>query len=383
MGSKAMRSRPRVCSPGRSQTDRAVAWFRTLVFAAGVILSATAVSANTARTAFIAHTERLRMFVLGQYMDRTGVSPEGIRLLREDMTRQGFYLEGGPEVLDRWIRASPVVGWDSNINGGWPNTSLNLPGITLVTTPEFAAQDGVIVGGNVSAGFRLGYRMGGYLDVDGNVEKVWAPAHGLSRTSGAASACARNHVGGWRFLDLCQEGSFLERDLGRSTAGATSVSFVQLFSGNGSGHELSLTAMRRDVNEDHQQAGRLTVSSVWENVATQVSATLATPAGDAHVQRARLALEVRRMVAGRFFAVELAAEESDGSSFLGHERSDRTYGMSVSTTLMRGLTIGAGYSRTRSSISFFDENRFGVNFRVNALSAFGPVTRMLGPSAPR
>jgi hypothetical protein len=81
-----------------------------------------------------------------------------VALLREELERQGFFLDGpGLAIIDRALRVAPVVGYDSNINGRLPSRSLELPGITLVTTPEFAPKAGVVVG---TRGSRPGYGSG-------------------------------------------------------------------------------------------------------------------------------------------------------------------------------------------------------------------------------
>lgn len=322
------------------------------------------------RGALLAGSERLRTFALGRVVEDPAAPPAFAILLRRDLERLGFYREGaGLSLLDGSVALAPMLGWDSNINGGLPNRELSLPGITLVATPETAARSGLVVGARATGDLRLGYRPGGYLAVSGLVESEWSPRHRIFRHHAAGSACARTHVAGWRFVDLCQNASVLDRDLGRSRAGETALDLVQLFAAGPGLHEARLGLARRVLDGAVQPAASLALASVWPGSASRVSATLAAPAGERLVQRWRVGLDLRREIMGRPVVLDLAAEEARGGRLFGIDRRDRTIGALVTVPVHDRTSLRVGIAETRSTVDLFDERRIGVSLSFEAPEA--------------
>ncbi len=316
--------------------------------------------------ALLAPTERLRLFALGRVAERTG-DPALAALLARDLSLQGFGGEGEAAVAERRLSLAPVLGWDSNLNGGLPNGDLELPGLTLVATPQSRARGGLAGGGRLDGALRVRVAEGAFLHAEGEIEAVHAPREGIGRVTAFGSACARAHLGGWRFADLCRSETAIERDLGRTRAAETSLAGAMLFEAAGGVNEIGLTLARRELSDGVQPAAVASLARVAGRGAGRIAATLGAPVDDALAQRWRLAGELRAAAYGRPFALGLSVEEASGERLFGMDRRDRTRGVSLSLPVPGGASLLVGVAVTDSTVDLFDETRFGLSLRFAPL----------------
>jgi hypothetical protein len=322
--------------------------------------------APTPQAALMAPGERLRVFALGRATERLG-DPALADILASDLARIGFgQAEDGP-LLDRRLSVAPVLGWDSNLNGGLPNGQLQLPGLTLVATPESRAKSGFAGGGRLDAGLRLGLREGAYVDADGQMEAVWSPQHQIHRATAFGSLCARGHLGGWRFGDLCWSGAAIDRDLGRTETSELSLGGAALSESALGVHEAGLSFARRDLEGGVQPAATAHVATVSGPAAGRLALTLGAPLDDALAQRWRLAADLRAAPFGRPTVLRASVEAADGERLFGMERRDGTVGAALTVPLWDGAAVEVGLARTDSTVDLFDETRFGVRLLFSPL----------------
>lgn len=316
-------------------------------------------TAPTPRAALLAPGERLRVYALGRATERAG-DPALAEILAADLARLGF---GAPEdgpLRERRLSVAPVLGWDSNLNGGLPNGALDLPGLTLVATPESRAKAGLAGGGRVDGGLRLGLAEGVYLDADAELEAVWSPRHEVHRATAFGALCARGHLGGWRFGDLCWSGAAIDRDLGRTETSELSLGGAALFETPHGVHEAGLALARRDIEGGVQPALTAHIATVTGPVAGRFALSLGAPVEDALAQRWRLAADLRAAPFGRPAILRATVEAADGERLFGMERRDGTIGAALVLPLWDGGAVEIGLARTDSTIDLFDETRFGV-----------------------
>ena len=347
----------------RNPLARLLALVLALLLGVGV---ASADPIARARMAPLAGSERLRLFALGQALQARSGGPAVTQAMRQTMQDAGFYHDGpGIDVLRRSLRATPVLAWDSNINGGYLNDSLDLNGLIFAIDPARQALAGLVGGARASGELRLGWGPGRHLDLRFGVEALYSPRHDIGRAALSVSACARNHLTGWVFADLCASAAASHLALGDSHSLVASATLSRLFASAGGYHELSLGAEHRLLDEGRQSALTLGWAAVWDRATTDISLTLAAPIAGASVQRQRLSVDVGLIWRDRPVTLGLWHAQAGGGMFLGMARQDATSGLSLGFRPRPQITVEAVWQRTRSSIDFFDETRAGLNIRFD------------------
>ena len=158
---------------------------------------------DRARLAPLASSERLRLFTLARAIDTRQAPRSYSGALRRTLREQGFYHDGTPGTLDRTFRFSPVLAWDDNINGGYYHDQLDLGGLIFDADPANRARAGLVIGTRADASIRLSWAEGRVIDLRAGAELGWSPRHDIGRAFAQVEACARNHLAGWTFADVC------------------------------------------------------------------------------------------------------------------------------------------------------------------------------------
>jgi hypothetical protein len=311
-------------------------------------------------------SERLRQFSLGQAMLTHLDEPQLAQAMKHSLRENGFYHTGsGPVVLSRSVRVDPVLAYDANINGGFLNDSFDIYGLTFEVDPERRALPGLVGGAVASGQMRLAYAEGRYLDLRGSAEAAYSPEHSIGRGQAGFEACSRNHLQGWSFADLCVTGAQSWRSLSTSTTGSVSLSFAQLHAGNDSEHEFTAGVSQSYLGGSIQDSISVGWNAVWNHAVTGLELTLAAPIDGETAMRQRLQGSVGFLWQDRAFRMGLWHQRADGGMLLGTARTDHVSGISLSAQVQPNLTVEVMHQVTQSSVNLFDENRTGVNLRLN------------------
>lgn len=318
---------------------------------------------DRARLSSLSGSERLRMFTLGQAMD-TGRAPLSVRnAMRQALTQTGFYHQGAPALVNRSLRASPVLAWDDNINGGYFNETYTLFGLPFVVSPNNVARAGLVLGGRLDGSLRLAWAEGRTLDLSASAEAAWSPVHDMGRSTAHVQACARNHIARWTFADVCATASGGRRALSSGHSVAVSAGLSRVYGGASSAHEISVELEQRRLSPGDQTGLTLGWGAVWNRAVTQVSVGIATPIPGASATRLRLTARVGWMWDNRPVNVSLWHLQSGGGMLLGVPRADRQTGVGISLQARSNLSVDLTHQVTQSTIALFDEARTGLSLR--------------------
>lgn len=124
------------------------------------------------------------------------------------MTSQGYYHTGTtPELVARAVQVAPLLTWDSNINGGVLRDRFIINGLVFEADPAYRAKSGLAVGGTVGSMLRYAWAEGRVVQLQAHAELAWSPRHQIGRGDAVISACSRNHLAGWTFLDFARQDS--------------------------------------------------------------------------------------------------------------------------------------------------------------------------------
>jgi hypothetical protein len=306
------------------------------------------------QTGALVRSERLRTLAFGRALE-AGASPRAqVGALRRDLAMQGFYHRGAPAVVDADAALRLLVLGEANLNGGVSEAALLLPGgAVLVPVPPSRAVPGVAVGAAADAALRVAWAPGRVVAVEGGAWGAWAPEAALTLGGARLAACARNHLAGWTFADLCARADRVWRAKSVSRAEAAEASLSQLWSGAATHHEAVLAVGWRDIDGAGQGTLRAEWGAVWPGAATRAGVTLATPADGRVAERLRAFAEVRLRTGAGVMGLTLWHALSDGP-FLGSMRHDRTSGASLVADLPGGVAFSLGIVQTVSDAALFD-----------------------------
>lgn len=319
-----------------------------------------------ASLAGLSGSERLRQFSIGQALLQHRDDPRIVRAMQASLQQSGFYFSGSrPSVLSRSVQIDPVLAYDANINGGFLNDRFDIFGLTFDVDPTRRARPGVVGGARASGQMRLAYAEGRYLDLRGSIEAVYSPRHRIGRGQAGFEACARNHLQGWTFADLCVTAARSLRRLSTSTTGGVSLSFARLHAASASEHEFTTGVTRSFLGGSAQNSVSVGWNAVWNRAVTRLELTLAAPIAGETAMRQRIHGSVGWQWQGRAVRMGVWHQRADGGMLLGIARTDRVSGISLSAQARPNLTVEVMHQVTQSSVSLFDENRIGVNLRVD------------------
>jgi hypothetical protein len=320
------------------------------------------------RTGALVPSERLRMLAFGRALGAGVGGPAETAALRADLVRQGFYHRGPPAVIGAQAAIRPLALADANLNGGIAEAALILPGgLVLVPVPGARAVGGLAFGAAAEGALRIAWSPGRFLDLRGGLFAAHAPGPALTLGGAQAEVCARNHLAGWTFADLCWRSERSFRRLSDSRAEAAEASIAHLWSGRTAHHEATLAAGWRAIDGAGQPTLRAELVSAWPGLATRAGVTLAGEAPGRVAERLRGFVELRGRAGGGVAGIALWASRSEGA-FLGSIRRDDSFGATVFGTLPGGLVVTAGVAQTESSAARLDGPRLIFS-----------VTRAVGP----
>lgn len=275
-------------------------------------------------------------------------------------------LTGQPgEVTSRWLRFAPVLAHDSNINGGSSGDSVTVSGLTFEVDEKFRAASGLLLGLSFNAGMRINAAPLTALELDMGGMAAFAPEHDMTKTRLTGSACLRRDVGKGTHLRGCADAYLSTYELGRTSRLGAEVSVSRAFASSNAFHEVTL-GLKQNLyleGEDYQQTvlSAQYVTARPGPMAFTAGIQLGSDTGDRISMRERVSVGLATELAGKQTTFALSAQNNRGGLFLGEERRERTYGVSVSRRFTDKLTVGVSYTRTKAQHEFFDDNALGLD----------------------
>lgn len=311
-------------------------------------------------------SERLQQFSIGQALLQNRDDQAITQAMQRSLRQSGFYHSGlAPSVLSRTMQVDPVLAYEANINGGFLNDSFDIFGLKFDVDPDSRALSGVVGGARANSQMRIAYAEGGYLDLRGTVEAVHSPEHDIGRQQAGIEGCARNHLQGWSFADLCVNTTQSNRRLSNSTTDRVSLSFARLTAASTSEHEFSLGLARSVTNGSAQTAVSTGWNAVWDRAVTSLELTIAASIPDETALRRRVQGTVAGYWQDRVIRLGVWRQIADGGLLLGIPREDTLSGVSLSIQARQNLIIELIHQETRSSVELFDEQQTGIVFRFD------------------
>ncbi|MWB78758.1 hypothetical protein GLS40_12025 [Pseudooceanicola sp. 216_PA32_1] len=307
-------------------------------------------------------SERLRAYTLARGLTHGQGAFGAVRELKSLLQRQGHYLEPGhPALIYRDQALYPQIAHVPNMNGGFENRELELGGLLFRLRDDYAARGGVALGLTYAGQARLGWSPGRYVEARLQLGALHAPGPDLTRTDARVEICARNHIAGWTFADLCASQDRLWQELGEGRRNGLELGLHHLFETPGRFHEFSAYFGR--TGEDFPDRSHIAfgLDTAWSRTATRISLRVQEPGPRQFGSDLTLAGDIRWLAGRRVVGLGLQASQSPESGFFGVRRQDIGFGVTGLVELRDNVVLTAGYAHIESTIDFFDSQSLQVN----------------------
>lgn len=313
---------------------------------------------------------RLRILCVAETLSGNAATLNDALLLDILLKREGYAQGIGlPNLVarntyDPYI--SPIVDYNTNINGGNPDRALVLGNFKFVGDDANIKLEGIVAGLGAGVNGRSILGEGRYLDYGVNVSYAHSPQHDIGIARRSANVCSRNHIRNNWFVDACADASGLERELVKDSTQGLSISTAKLLSTRSDAfHSISVGVRRNFAAAFEQNQLQFGLSTVRSNsFYSSVNVAFGEAVVDTLVMRHSINTTVGTTLFDRPLTTTIGYSFADGGKLLGFEREDTTSSININYAIMPKLTVGVGYTHNSSSINYFDEAEPVFSFQL-------------------
>lgn len=290
--------------------------------------------------------------------------PEGsLGFAHELLRRNGLNAEAqsGVQLIQSRTSVSPVLEWDSNINGGTPGDSFFLGNFEFAVDESSRAVAGVLAGLSSSATAHYSLGSGHTLDFGLRASFRHSPKYDLSKTSGQAHACGSYFLDNWAWLETCGRLQYTENDLGSVTDRVAEISGIKIFSSDLGGHE-ARAGLDVQFREDYAKSLlRLNLTTVRSGVgALALGFNVGEEIKGSNTLLYGATAKLSRPILGERGSVALSWSRLGGSEFFGVAREDDLISLNLTRNISASFSGTIGFTRRVSSIELYDEESFSI-----------------------
>jgi len=284
--------------------------------------------------------------------------------------RDGIQLFPTDEALDLKITASPTLRFSENINGGLPNGTLEVAGLSFSPSQDQIRESGWLLGIELGAYGNYSLGRGSYLDFQANASTQRAADHDLNVNRFAVGVCGHFHAGNWRYVDICGNRRIEEKDLSTERLTEASAGLSQLWSSGGLSYRLSGAVSLSSSQSGESDTG-LSIESEFVSFdghsgGIQLELRNGSSPTDGHDYRAKVWL------GGNLSAIPFQAFAEFSSTYEGEilnvDRVDRAIQLGVAYVPRPNWIISLGATRVESSIDYFSTTSPFFSLRYQALT---------------
>jgi hypothetical protein len=303
---------------------------------------------------FSNQNERLVNFCLLQSVTGKLLDERTAILVSRRLQREGYF--GGLRSPSVTTNILPTLSYSNNINGGNPDRNLIVGGLEFEGDPSLVAKEGVVVGADFSSAYRATYREGQYLNVNLSAGLSVSPEHRIGYTRLNWAACSRNKIRFSSYVDICANASNLNRKLSIDRTESISLSLGHLsYRSNFGFNDLEYGFQRTFLSGYKQDQAFVSLDTIHQ---TQWYSSLRMHVGESVMDKLvlnyGLDVSATKIIEGRHITISLSREIRDGGKLFGVDRSDQTTRLQVSVPIINNLYAKVGYSKTDSTIDYFD-----------------------------
>lgn len=325
-----------------------------------VFFSTAAITSADASCLTASSNERLSNYCLVQRVNNRIASLRTAQIIDYRLKREGYArglgLPGRTKQFSFQPYVTPILGYETDINGGNPNKPLQLGRLTFIGDPELVRKEGIVAGAGAGAYGRYLVGEGRYIDYGFGASYAHSVEHDIGIQRRFASVCSKNHVANWWYLDGCAGSSYVEKDLTEDTRNTLSLTTTKLFTLSANSHHQASFGVNR-VYEDGYEQNQLALgfqtihSNGWHS---SINAVFGESIDGEIAVREAVSASLALPVRNRRFTVSASYSEADGAKLLGIVRAEETWSFSASYNVYKNIDVGLGYTETDSTIDYFD-----------------------------
>ena len=250
----------------------------------------------------------------------------------------------------------PVLRYEGNINGGNPAKPLVIGNLTFNGDEALYKTSGAVVGLGASLNGRAIYGEGRYINYSLDSSYALSPSDDDRIATTSANVCSINHIAKSWYIDVCANQSRIYKTI--SDSSSSNLKFI-------ASHILS------SATKEHSQVkfgfNRLFADNYTQNqlilgidtlhpsgLFTGVEATFGEAVPEQLVTRMSLAGIARLQVAGKPLTLNASFSNATGGLLFGVDRDAKSASVSASYPIWRNFNVTMGYTKTDSTIDYFD-----------------------------
>jgi hypothetical protein len=263
----------------------------------------------------------------------------------------------------------PIVQHSQNINGGNSSDKLVINGLEFTGDPQLSKKAGMLVGVGLGVYGRKNFNGGYYFKYNSGLNILRSPEHDLNVFNHNISGCFVKHLKNWRYLDLCISSFEEEKKLSDYQERNYKI---QLSNINKIDNDIyirpSVALNNFHLPNSSQKQLEFGIEAIV-NKNTNVSNFYKF--GEQINGQLSLKEKVRTMLETKVFGTEIKfvidQTKSEGGRFLGINLREDINTKTLSFRVWKDIEIGVGNTKTRSSISSFNQNFDFVFFTLPAI----------------
>ena len=347
----------------------AILKFRIIVFIVAVIASCP-VQASCLNTNA---DGRLSTYCVAEALNGSVISLNEAVLLDALLQREGFNVGAGfraaADINKTQTFLSPLLEYNTNINGGNPNRPLVLGGLTFKSDEENLRRKGFMTGAVAGLNGRTVYGNGRYLDYTGSIRHVYSFKHDMGISRASVDACSRNHIANQWYLDACGNATRLVRDLVSETNKNLLLNTSAHFRiGDSVFHKASFGVRRYYTSSYEQNQIQLALDTVRSKGAyTGFQFNFGEAIANTLVMRRSVNATLGTTLFERALTVNVAYSYADGGRLLGFVRNDDTLSLTFKYAFNDNYSATIGYRAVDSTIEYFSEREPILGLHYSAL----------------
>lgn len=334
--------------------------FITMTVASLIAGAAHAQDGRMIRPALQSGSERMAIYALSD-----PDLPIGVRIQAGALSNaRGYDLDGTFRKVTSDIGFSPVLSYDSDINGGVGKDSFTVGGLEFLFPEEVRRKEGVVVGGTLNGSVRYALGNQSVLDLAAWGTYVWSPKHDLGKFSAGLSACASHQIERDLYVSACAAYGRFITDLKDDESVVGEISVNKIVSSDTMIHDLSVGlsqahAKDLEIGTSYDQLRlRFGGNTLFENgdvLGYQI--VLGEKVPDEKVRTFGVSVNYAHTFENWTLVGGLGYDKYDGATWLGADVNEESYSASLRVIPKSGPEFGVSYIDTVSGSYLNDEKK--------------------------
>lgn len=308
-----------------------------------------------------AGSPRMKLFALMQARPQGG--EELARGLQNSM---GLLQERGASVISSHLFLSPVLEYDSNINGGTPGETIKIGNFLFTINPDSRAKSGLVAGVAPFAQMRIAMGGASYVNLSAQASAARALDYDLTRRSFAVDLCGAKYLGHADWLDICTGRRGGDRAMASGRENYVSLGYARQFIGRGGYFDASAKLQ----HVDNGTYGKTSLDFGSAHASGKVGliewrTELGQKIKGQHTRLAGATVSLTRPILGAQTTIFFSGAHEGGANFFGTPRWDDAFNLGLARNFGARTNITLSVQNRRSTLENYTGTTLDFNLRFD------------------